>query len=145
MWIYRRLIGRSYIAFARQDQYIGNILDTLKTQILNILVFVAVLHLHLQHIHSAIAEKKRKRESSVHQKCLHEPISTITFSSPLLSSLDLHSFSSDLKNIFNNLSSTNLQTVIILLKVLCVSVSRNISAIYPMPASEKLFCKYIGG
>ena len=25
LWIYRRLIGRSYIALARQDQYIGNI------------------------------------------------------------------------------------------------------------------------
>ena len=29
LWIYRRLIGRSYIALARQDQYIGNILDPL--------------------------------------------------------------------------------------------------------------------
>ena len=44
LWIYRRLIGRSYIALARQDQYIGS---TRKTQILIILVFVAVLHLHL--------------------------------------------------------------------------------------------------
>ena len=30
LWIYRRLIGRSYIALARQDQYIGNILDPLR-------------------------------------------------------------------------------------------------------------------
>ena len=30
LWIYRRLIGRSYIALARQDQYIGNILDPLE-------------------------------------------------------------------------------------------------------------------
>ena len=44
LWIYRRLIGRSYIVFARQDQYIGS---TQKTQILIFLVFVAVLHLHL--------------------------------------------------------------------------------------------------
>ena len=44
LWIYRRLIDRSYIALARQDQYIGS---TRKTQILIILVFVAVLHLHL--------------------------------------------------------------------------------------------------
>ena len=29
LWIYRRLIGRSYIAFARQDQYIGNVSDPL--------------------------------------------------------------------------------------------------------------------
>ena len=29
LWIYRRLIGRSYIALARQDQYIGNISDPL--------------------------------------------------------------------------------------------------------------------
>ena len=29
LWIYRRLIGRSYIALARQDQYIGNISDSL--------------------------------------------------------------------------------------------------------------------
>ena len=29
LWIYRRLIGRSYITFARQDQYIGNISDPL--------------------------------------------------------------------------------------------------------------------
>ena len=29
LWIYRRLIGRSYIALARQDQYIGNISDLL--------------------------------------------------------------------------------------------------------------------
>ena len=44
LWIYRRLIGRSYIALARQYQYIGS---TRKTQILIILVFVAVLRLHL--------------------------------------------------------------------------------------------------
>ena len=54
----------------------------------------------------------------------HQPI---TFSSLLLSSLDLHSFSSDLKMIFNNQSSANLETVNI------------------RPASEQLFCKYIGG
>ena len=30
LWIYRRLIGRSYIALARQDQYIGNISDPLR-------------------------------------------------------------------------------------------------------------------
>ena len=29
LWIYRRLIGRSYIALAQQDQYIGNISDPL--------------------------------------------------------------------------------------------------------------------
>ena len=29
LWIYRRLIGKSYIALARQDQYIGNISDPL--------------------------------------------------------------------------------------------------------------------
>ena len=29
LWIYQRLIGRSYIALARQDQYIGNISDPL--------------------------------------------------------------------------------------------------------------------
>ena len=115
----RQVIYRIRSAGSIYRQYIGY---TRKTQILNILVFVAVLHLHLQHIHSAIAEKKRKRESSVHQKCLHEPISTITFSSPLLSSLDLHSFSSDLKNIFNNLSSTNLQTVIMSIESFCESV-----------------------
>ena len=40
--IYRRLIGRSYIALARQDQYIGNILDPLG-RLLIILVFVADL------------------------------------------------------------------------------------------------------
>ena len=36
--------------------------------------------------------------------------------------LDLHSFSSDLKNIFNNLSSTNLQTVIMSIESFCESV-----------------------
>ena len=29
LWIYRRLISRSYIALAQQDQYIGNISDPL--------------------------------------------------------------------------------------------------------------------
>ena len=50
LWIYRRLIGRSYIVFAGQDKYIGS---TRKTQILIILVFVAVLHFHLYHFHIA--------------------------------------------------------------------------------------------
>ena len=40
LWIYRRLIGRSYIALARQDQYIGS---TGMSQILIILVIIAVL------------------------------------------------------------------------------------------------------
>ena len=48
LWIYRRLIGRSYITLARQDQYIGNISDWLgRLRSWLFLVVVAVLHLHL--------------------------------------------------------------------------------------------------
>ena len=42
LWIYRRLIGRSYIALARQDQRYRKILDPLG-RLLIILVFVAEL------------------------------------------------------------------------------------------------------
>ena len=79
----RQVIYRTRSAGSIYRQYIGS---TRKTQILIILVFIAVLHFHFA-------------------------ISSITFSSLLLSSLDLHSFSSDLKIIFNNQSPSNLQTV----------------------------------
>ena len=54
LWIYRRLIGRSYITLARQDQYIGS---TRETHILIIWVFVCNIAIVFVNIHSAIAKK----------------------------------------------------------------------------------------